>query len=67
MIPVPNAAIAQMRIRECCSSRSAMIGELRRLLSEPTNPSLPVSDVKAYRTGQKAWLEWILQGYEGNS
>jgi hypothetical protein len=60
-------AVSQMRIPECCSSRATMIAELRRLLSEPTSPSLDVSDADAYRASQKAWLEWIIQGYERSS
>jgi hypothetical protein len=49
---------------DCFVSRETLVGELRRLMVEPTLPSQPVPDVGAYHGAQKWWLEFVIKQYE---
>jgi len=60
-------ALAHLNLPQCLSSRAAFVAELRRLIAEPTTPSLPVLSIEAYREGQKQWLEWLIDFYEEDS
>ena len=60
-------ALAHFDLPKCLSSRAAFIAELKRLVAEPTTPSLPVFSEHGYREGQKLWLEWLIEFYEKDS
>jgi hypothetical protein len=59
--------VRQITRPECFQSRDVLLAELRRLMVEPTLPSRPVPDVRAYQAAQKWWLEFLIMQYEEGS
>ena len=60
-------AAAHFTKRESFGSRGAFVAELRRLMTEPTAPSLPVPSLVEYQRAQRRWLEQITKEYDQES
>ena len=52
---------------ECFSTRETFLGELRRLMVEPTAPSIMVPSLEEYREAQRWWLERMLELFEARA